>query len=754
MSTVYVVIPLLLIGVVLAAVWLDRWSVPVILVALGLGIVFGSDVLNVYYFDDVALANEVANLALVFILFQGGLATKRADFQSVALPAIGLATWGVVLTAAATFACLHLVLQWPAETSLMLAVVISSTDAAATFAILRRQSLPPRLTSTIEIESAANDPMAILLTLVVVEALASGDGKGWLVLPLFLWKFVAGPAIGWVFARAAAAVFDRLNPQDRGYYYVLLLGAVLLTYGATEAAHASGMLGVFTAGFVMGNRRFSYKQGVRNFSAALAMIANIGLFVLMGLLVFPHQWADLWVRGIVLFAVLAFVARPIAVWLGTIGMRIGFRERHFICWAGLRGAVPIVLATYPVSAQIPGGQEVFNLVFFAVLLSVAVQGSTLGPLARALGLSQPSRPQPRYGLELVTMAHSELDLIVVDMPDPKGVPGPRIRDLILPSRALITLITRGNEVVAPTGNTRLLGWDQVTVLARPQDEEAVRTALLAPFAASGDGAGAPPEPALVRARPPTAAASTDPQALAALRGHVVMLGHGRVGAVLAGLLRARGLPFVVVEQDWVTADALRREGTLVLSGEGGSPAMLDRAGIATAKLLLVTTPDPIAARVAVEHAHRVNPAIEAICRVHFEEQREILHRYPRTQCVHGEHELAYAMARLMLKGFGVSAIESEAVVIDARRGRSEPSAAHTGIVELHVPAGSPVVGRTLATLGLPRGALVVTIARHGEFVVPGGDTQIAAGDALLLLANPETARAIERSIAGEPDPAP
>lgn len=758
MTIVYLVVPLLLLAVVLAAVWLDRWSVPVILVALGLGIVCGSDVLNLWHFDDFHLANEVANVALVFILFQGGLATKRDDLHAVALPAGGLATWGVVLTAGALFAALHLLLGWPFEKSLLLAVVISSTDAAATFSILRRQSLPKKLASTLEIESAANDPMAILLTVVVVESLATGVSKGWLVVPLLLWKFVAGPAFGWAIGRFAVAVFDRLNPQDRGYYYVLLLAIVLLSFGVTEAAHGSGMLAAFTAGLVMGNRRFIYQQGIRNFSAALSTIANIGVFVLMGVLVFPKQWAGLWFDGILLFVMLTFLARPAAVWLGTVGMRIGFRERHFLCWAGLRGAVPIVLATYPMAADMQVGNDVFNLVFFAVLLSVSIQGSTIGWLATRLGLATPSRPGHRYALELVTMAHSELDLIAVDMPDPQGRPGPRIRDLILPSRAVITLITRGNEVVPPNGNTRLHGWDRVTVLARPQDEEAVRQALLGPFEAKvvvvGEPAQAAAAAAAVVSAPPAPAHddAAFAQALAALRDHVVLVGHGRVGSVLAGLLRARGTPFVVLEQDQVTADALRRAGVLALAGEGASTVLLDRARVDTAKLLLVTSPDPIAARTAVEHATKVNPTIEAVCRVHFDVQRDILHGFPRTQCVHGEHELAYAMARLMLKRFGLSAMESEAVVIDARRGRRDGGADHTGIVELHVPAGSPAIGRTLATIGLPRGALVITIARGGEFVVPGGGTEILAGDALLLLADAELAREVERLLAGRRDP--
>ncbi|MBP7675949.1 MAG: cation:proton antiporter, partial [Thermoanaerobaculia bacterium] len=247
MVTIYVIAPLLLLGVVLAAVWLDRFSVPVILVALGLGLLAGSDVLGLWHFDDVDLANQVANAGLVFILFHGGLVTKGSVLRTVALPAGGMATWGVVLTAATMFGILHLGLGWAFERSLLLAAVISSTDAAATFSILRRQSLRPRLASTIEVESAANDPMAILLTLVVVEALTAGNGLGWTILPVFAWKFVAGPVLGWLLARLALAIFDRLHPQDRGYYYVLLLAVVLLTFGLAEAAKTSGMLAVFTA---------------------------------------------------------------------------------------------------------------------------------------------------------------------------------------------------------------------------------------------------------------------------------------------------------------------------------------------------------------------------------------------------------------------------------------------------------------------------------------------------------------------------
>ncbi|MEI2762564.1 potassium/proton antiporter [Methanothrix soehngenii] len=477
----YLIPPALLVAVVIASVWLERWSVPVILVALGTGIVCGSDVLNLWHFDDMRLTNQCANLALVFILFHGGFMTKRADFRAVALPASGLATWGVLLTAAATFAVLRWVLGWSMELSLLLSVIISSTDAAAIFSILRRQALPQKLSSTVEIESAANDPMAILLTTVAVASLASGKSLEMSTILLFFWKFGAGPLLGYVAGRVIIRLFNWLTPQDRGYYYVLFIGVVMLTYGLAELAQASGMLAVFAAGFVVGNGSFVHKQGVQNFSEALSTIVNTAMFVLLGLLVFPRQFAGVWQEGLLLFLVLTFVARPVAVFIGTSGMALGFRNKVFAAWAGLRGAVPIVLATYPAAAGLPIGNEVFNLVFFAVLLSIMVQGSTLGHLSKWLGLSEPARPRALFNLEMITMAKSDYDMVIVDLPGPKGAPGPRLRDLQLPDGAIITLITRGDAVVLPKGETRLQGWDQVTVLAHAPDEDKIREKLVEKF---------------------------------------------------------------------------------------------------------------------------------------------------------------------------------------------------------------------------------------------------------------------------------
>jgi len=237
-----------------------------------------------------------------------------------------------------------------------------------------------------------------------------------------------------------------------------------------------------------------------------------------------------------------------------------------------------------------------------------------------------------------------------------------------------------------------------------------------------------------------------------LRDHTVLLGYGRVGRVLGQFLDQRKTPYVIVESDRVLAERLRADGLPVIYGDASSPVLLDRAGIAEARVLLVTVPDPVAARLAVEHAHQVNPELHVVARAHHEHERELLHRYPRTRSVHGELELAYAMARLMLAPYGVSAIEAEATVIDARRGHGGPERIATRIVEVHVPASSPAIGLPLGGLALPRGALVITIARGGEFVVPNGATELAEGDALLILADPTTAHAVELAVAPPPPP--
>ena len=538
-NIIFLAIPMILLIVVISAVFLDKKSIPVILVALFAGIVFGKDGLKFWDFDDMVYANQLANLALVFVLFHGGFTTKKFNLKMVALPAIGLATWGVVLTAVFTFICLHLLLGWDRNLSLLLSVIISSTDAAAIFSILRKKPLGHKLSSTIEIESAANDPMAILLTLVMVQTLSSGEDISFLSLALkFMWKFASAPIIGYIIARSVVWLINKLTPQETGYYHIIMLSTALFTYGLTETLNASGILAVFTAGIVMGNMPFVHKRGVYNFSSSISQISNILLFVLLGVLVEPNRWFqdNLFLKGVLLFIFLSFAARPAAVFLGTIGMRLPLKEKLFMSWAGLRGAVPIVLATYPTAYGMENGMEIFNMVFFVVLLSLMFQGSSLGKIAKLLKLSTVSRPEPPYSLEFFTKNNMEaaqkLTVFTIGMPDPEGCEGPAIKTLKLPESTLLLMIARrqkvpklfketqkiinilnertikyGEEakelvekaqdiilqinekryfhkdeneeesdiwhVLPPKGDTILRGWDQVTILAKVGDQDKV-----------------------------------------------------------------------------------------------------------------------------------------------------------------------------------------------------------------------------------------------------------------------------------------
>ena len=538
-NIIYLAIPLILSAVVISAVYLDKKSIPVILVALFAGIIFGKDGLKFWEFNDMIFANNLANLALVFILFHAGFTTNKSSLKLVALPAIGLATWGVLITSVVVFLCLHFILGWDRNLSILLSVIIASTDVAAIFSILRKRPLGRRLSSIIEVESAANDPMAILLTIVALHALSSDVSLSAPVLILqFLWKFASAPVIGFIIAKFVVRLINKLIPQEAGYYHVIMLSTALFTYGITETFNASGMLAVFTAGLVMGNMPFVQKQGVYNFSSSITTISNILLFVLLGVLVDQSKWLeeDVLIRGVLLFFFLSFVARPAAVFLGTLGMRIPVKEKLFISWAGLRGAVPIVLATYPTVYGIEHGNEIFDMVFFVVLLSLLIQGSSLGKAAKLLKLTTVSHPEPPYSLEFFTKNNMEvgqkLTVFTLCMPDPDGCEGPAIKDLNLPESTLLLMIARrqrvsvlyrkaqkvlnllnkqserhGDEakelvdkaqeivseindkrlfireegeeesdvwqVLPPRGDTILRGWDHVTILSKVEDQEKV-----------------------------------------------------------------------------------------------------------------------------------------------------------------------------------------------------------------------------------------------------------------------------------------
>jgi len=315
---------------------------------------------------------------------------------------------------------------------------------------------------------------------VALVAQGGHEGAWWTVGLDFLWKLVGGMGLGLGVGWLGMRLFRLLHHVDRGYFYVLLVGIILLSFGVAELVHSSGLLATFFAGLVLGNAKIPFRQGLETFLDALSTIANVGLFVLLGLLVFPKEFATIWPQGVALFLILTFVARPAAVLVSTLVGGFRWRDRAFLSWAGVRGAVPIVLATYPAAAGIEGGREIFNLVFFAVLLSVLIQGTTVGRLADWLGLSLKAKTKPRQAMELVTFTDSELELCELVVEATAGTKV-RVSDLDLPKGTTITMVNRNEHIIAPRGSTEVEAGDVLYVLLRSADRDAVVERLAAAF---------------------------------------------------------------------------------------------------------------------------------------------------------------------------------------------------------------------------------------------------------------------------------
>jgi len=477
----YIIIALILISIVLTARVANKWRLPLVVIALSAGVIFGSDVLGLVYFDDPTLAKRVADFALVFVLFVGGFGTKKEYLKSVLWPAMSLATLGVAITAAVATFTLNLIPGFGFSRALLLGCIISSTDAAAVFSVLRTRPLKQRLKSVVEIESAGNDPMAIVLTTTAVHIVSTGIQHPVNIGFSILWQLVGGVGMGLLSGRAGAFLFQRVKVLDRGYFYILLIGTITLAYGSADMVHASGMLSTFFAGYAMGNSGLPHRRTLDTFLEALSTIANVGIFVILGLLVFPRDFGRVWKEGIVLFAALTFLARPLAVLVCTSLSRYDLREKALLSWCGIRGAVPIVLATYPAAAGIESSGDIFNIVFFAVALSMLFQGTTLGKIADKLRLAVKVQPRPDQVMELVTVHSSDLEICEIRIDDEMYNGSVLVSSLSFPKGTTITMINRHEEVIAPQGFTEILPGDVLYILAKNTNVEAITSTLLSRF---------------------------------------------------------------------------------------------------------------------------------------------------------------------------------------------------------------------------------------------------------------------------------
>jgi potassium/hydrogen antiporter len=471
-GTLILVVGAILLAAVAAAAVAGRAGVPVLVAFLALGMVLGSDGLGGIEFDDSHLARTVGIVGLAVILFEGGITTPWRAIRPVIVPATMLSTVGVVITTALIGVTAHIVFPLSWSASLLLGAVVASTDAAAVFSTLRVTNVRRRLARVLEAESGANDPIAVALTIGLIHwvqdsSYASGD-----LLLLVVRQLTLGLVIGLAVGLGAAWALARLPGLAVQFAPVATVGAGAIGFGLADVAGGSGFLAVYVVGLWVGNTATPLRRYLVSFHAGLAFLAQVGLFIVLGLFVFPRQLGPVILPGLGIVAVLLFVARPAAVWVSTAFGGFDLRERAFLGWAGLRGAVPVVLATYPLAAGLPESGTIFNAVFFVVLASALIQGPTLEPLARALRLTG-RRGTFEPPLEVAAVDSLGSGLLEFNVARDSTLTGTYVRELGLPRDALVAVIVRGGEAVPPRGSTEIQEGDRLYVLSRKESRKRV-----------------------------------------------------------------------------------------------------------------------------------------------------------------------------------------------------------------------------------------------------------------------------------------
>jgi len=469
----------LLLVSILASKASGRLGVPALALFLVIGMLAGSDGPGGIYFDDSRLAQWLGVIALAFILYAGGLDTDWARIRPVLAPGLALSTVGVLLTAIVMGLFAVVALGFTPLQGLLLGAIVSSTDAAAVFTVLRARSVRLRepLEPLLELESGSNDPMAVFLTVALTGLLTTSEANVLRLVPVFFQQMLLGAFLGYGMGRAMAWIVNHVRLQVEGLYPVLTVALTLLTYAGTAVLGGNGFLAVYLAGLIMGRGDFIHKRSLLRFHDGLAWLMQIAMFLVLGLLVFPSRLPA--VAGVALLAALSliFIARPIGVALTLLPFRMPVRDQAMIAWVGLRGAVPIILATFPRLANLPQADLIFNIVFFVVLASVLIQGTTITPVARWLRVTARPAPPVRPPLE-VTTGDLKGELLEMVVPPGSAAIGRQILELGLPRGALIVVIGRGSEHIVPDGNTLLAPGDHLLILADEAVLEATRRSFV------------------------------------------------------------------------------------------------------------------------------------------------------------------------------------------------------------------------------------------------------------------------------------
>lgn len=458
-----------------------KLGIPTLILFLIVGMLAGSDGPGGIAFDDAHTAQFLGVVALTFILFSGGLDTKLESIRPVMKDGISLATIGVLITAMLTGVFAAYLLGFTMVEGLLLGAVVSSTDAAAVFSILRSRSvgLKGNVRPLLEFESGSNDPMAYFLTISLIDLVKNPDASVMLLIPKFFIGMIIGGVCGYFGGRAMTWVVNKIHLEVDGLYPVLILALVFFTFSFTDRIGGNGFLAVYLSGIILGNSNFIHKKSLIRFYDGQAWLMQIVMFLALGLLVFPSQIYPLIPAGLAITAFLILVARPAAVFISLARARdLNWRKKLFISWVGLRGAAPIVFAMYPLISNVHYASTIFNLVFFTSAISVLLQGTTLPIMAKWLHVSVPENKKRKFPLDIELKEDLKTTLVEVDVPGTSPAVGKAVVDLRLPKNALIVLIHRNGKYLTATGETVIEGADHLLVLTDKTSSDWVQQAFI------------------------------------------------------------------------------------------------------------------------------------------------------------------------------------------------------------------------------------------------------------------------------------
>ncbi|AKP53969.1 potassium/proton antiporter [Cyclobacterium amurskyense] len=443
-----------------------RFGIPTLLLFLTIGMLAGSEGIGGIYFDNPEIAQFIGIVSLNFILFSGGLDTRWPSVKPVLKEGIALSTMGVLLTALGLGYFVHLITDFTLFESLLLGAIVSSTDAAAVFSILRGKNLALKknLRPTLELESGSNDPMAYVLTIAFLSLVQEPDKGALSIMPLFLLQMIIGAISGLLFGKLSKWIINKIKLDFEGLYPVLTIALMFITFSATNSLYGNGFLAIYICSVYLGNQNIIHKNTILRMFDGLAWLMQIVLFLTLGLLVFPSQIIPYIGLGLIISLFLILVARPLAVFISLIPFKMKLRRRFYISWVGLRGAVPIVFATYPLLAGIDKANIIFNIVFFVAISSVLIQGTTISLVAKWLKVGLPDNVKKPTPSEEFLEEHPKTILREITLKKDTDAIGKQIVNLDFPKNAIIAMIERDENYLMPNGSTTLEVNDKLIVL--------------------------------------------------------------------------------------------------------------------------------------------------------------------------------------------------------------------------------------------------------------------------------------------------